>query len=41
MLELASPEDFAIPQCVDTAAQAIDIIRRRHDQWLREPGAGA
>jgi uncharacterized protein (TIGR00730 family) len=37
--ELASPEDFNIPQCVDTAGQAIDIIRRRHDQWAREPGS--
>lgn len=35
--ELASPEDFSLPQCVDTADQAIAIIRRRYEEWLREP----
>jgi hypothetical protein len=39
--ELASPEDFNIPQCVDTADQAIAIIRRRHEQWLQAPGTTA
>lgn len=34
--ELASPEDFDIPHCVDTAEQAIEIIRKRHQAWLRE-----
>jgi uncharacterized protein (TIGR00730 family) len=33
---LANPEDLAIPHCVDTAEQAIALIRRRHEEWLRE-----
>jgi hypothetical protein len=33
---LANPEDLAIPHCVDTAEQAIGLIRRRHEEWLRE-----
>jgi hypothetical protein len=32
--ELASPADLNIPQCVDTAEQALAIIRRRHLEWL-------
>jgi predicted Rossmann-fold nucleotide-binding protein len=36
-LELASPQDLNIPHCVDTAEQAIALIRHRHEQWLREP----
>jgi uncharacterized protein (TIGR00730 family) len=32
---LANPEDLEIPHCVDTAEQAIALIRRRHDEWLR------
>lgn len=35
--ELASPADLEIPQCVDTVEEAIAIVRRRHDEWLREP----
>jgi len=31
---LAHPEDLAIPQCVDTAQQAIAMIRERHQEWL-------
>lgn len=34
---LASPEDLTIPQCVETAEQAIAIIRGRHEEWLSEP----
>jgi uncharacterized protein (TIGR00730 family) len=35
---LASPEDLAIPHCVDTAEQAIVLIRECHQEWLRESG---
>ena len=35
---LASPEDLSIPCCVDTVEEAISLIRRRHEEWLREPG---
>ncbi len=34
-LELASREDLAIPRCVDTGAEAIELIRADHDRWLR------
>jgi predicted Rossmann-fold nucleotide-binding protein len=34
---LASPEDLDIPHCVE-AEEAIALIRRRHEEWLREPG---
>ena len=30
---LASPEDFGIPRCVDTAQEAIAMIRTCHQQW--------
>ena len=33
---LASPEDLAIPRCVDTADEAIALIRESHAQWARE-----
>ncbi len=32
--ELASERDFSIPICVDTAAEAVDIIRGHHQQWV-------
>jgi len=32
-LALASPQDFQIPQCLDTADQAIAVIRDLHDAW--------
>jgi uncharacterized protein (TIGR00730 family) len=35
--QLASPEDLAIPRCVNSAEQAIAIIRPRYEEWLREP----
>jgi len=35
---LADLEDLSIPQCVDTAGQAIAIIRKRYDEWVRETG---
>jgi hypothetical protein len=37
-LNLASPEDLNIPHCVDMAAEAIALIRPRHEEWLSEPG---
>ena len=35
---LASPEDLSIPHCVDTAEEAVALIRRRYEEWLRKPG---
>jgi len=35
---LANPEDLAIPHCVDTAEQAIALIRGCHQEWLRDSG---
>ena len=36
--ELASAEDMAIPQCVDSADEAIAIIREHHAQWRSRQG---
>src|SRR6516164_8735092 len=33
---LASPEDMTIPQCVNTADEAIALVRERHAKWLQE-----
>src|SRR5262249_22940961 len=33
---LASPEDMTIPQCVNTADEAIALVRQRHAKWLKE-----
>jgi hypothetical protein len=33
-LQLANPEDLMIPQCLDTADEAIDVIRTLHARWL-------
>lgn len=38
--ELASPEDMKIPQCVDTADEAIAIIRAHHADWQRKQKDG-
>jgi uncharacterized protein (TIGR00730 family) len=38
-LPLASPEDMTIPTCVNTADEAIALIREHHARWLREPKA--
>jgi uncharacterized protein (TIGR00730 family) len=38
---LANPEDLAIPRCVSTADEAIDLIREHHARWLREQEARA
>jgi uncharacterized protein (TIGR00730 family) len=32
-LALANPEDLEIPQCLDTADEAIAVIRGLHSQW--------
>jgi hypothetical protein len=33
---LANPEDISIPACVDTADEAIKILREHHARWLIE-----
>ena len=33
---LANPEDLAIPRCVNTADEAIALIREHHGEWLEE-----
>jgi uncharacterized protein (TIGR00730 family) len=33
---LANPEDMAIPQCVNTADEAIALIREHHQRWQTE-----
>ena len=33
---LASAEDLTIPQCVNTADEAIAIVRQHHANWLRQ-----
>lgn len=40
-LQLANPEDMRIPQCVDTADEAIALIRESHRQWRRAHGDAA
>jgi uncharacterized protein (TIGR00730 family) len=41
-LHLANPEDFRIPQCIETADEAIVIVRELHARWLQDqPGASA
>jgi uncharacterized protein (TIGR00730 family) len=32
---LAAPGDFEIPICVDSAAEAVAVVRQRHQAWLR------
>jgi uncharacterized protein (TIGR00730 family) len=39
--ELASPEDMKIPHCVETADEAIAIIRDHHAQWQQRQGKPA
>lgn len=34
-LALVNPEDLQIPQCVDTADEAIVLIREQHASWTR------
>jgi uncharacterized protein (TIGR00730 family) len=35
-LSLASREDITIPRCVDTADEAITLIREHHAKWLND-----
>jgi uncharacterized protein (TIGR00730 family) len=35
-LSLANAEDIAIPRCVNTADEAIALIREHHARWLKE-----
>jgi hypothetical protein len=35
-LQLASPADLAIPRCVNTADEAISLLRDHHARWLAE-----
>jgi uncharacterized protein (TIGR00730 family) len=37
-LHLANPEDMKIPQCVETADEAIAVIREHHAKWKAEQG---
>jgi hypothetical protein len=39
-LPLASPADMKIPQCVDTADEAIAVITDLHTQWKARTSAG-
>lgn len=36
---LAGPADMAIPQCVNTADEAIALVRQHHAKWLARPDA--
>jgi uncharacterized protein (TIGR00730 family) len=36
-LPLASPKDMDIPQCVNTADEAITLIREQHGRWQKRP----
>jgi hypothetical protein len=33
-LAMANPEDFQIPRCVDTADEAIALLREEHARWV-------
>jgi uncharacterized protein (TIGR00730 family) len=35
-LPLASPADMDIPRCVDTADEAVALLREHHQKWQRE-----
>ena len=39
--ELAGPADRKIPHCVETAAEAVAIIRPHYEQWLCDSGSQA
>jgi len=32
-LQLASPQDMRIPTCLDTADEAVALVREKHAQW--------
>ncbi len=35
-LALINPEDLKIPHCVDTADEAIVILKQEHQRWLQQ-----
>ena len=35
-LSLANPEDMTIPRCVNTADEAIALVREHHAKWLKD-----
>jgi hypothetical protein len=35
-LQLASPEDLKIPQCVNTGDEAIALIREHYGRWREQ-----
>jgi hypothetical protein len=35
-LSLASPADMTIPRCVNSADEAITLLREHHAKWLAE-----
>ena len=37
-LALASPRDMDIPKCLDTADEAISMVRELHATWKRRQG---
>jgi uncharacterized protein (TIGR00730 family) len=37
---LASPEDMTIPRCVNTADEAIALVRENHAKWLQRGKSG-
>jgi hypothetical protein len=37
-LALANPEDLQIPQCLDTADEAIAVVRELHARWKAQHG---
>jgi uncharacterized protein (TIGR00730 family) len=39
-LQLANPADLRIPQCVDTADEAIALVQDLHAGWIRQPTDG-
>ncbi len=39
-LHLANPEDLKIPQCLETADEAIAVVRELHGRWQAEQRAG-
>ncbi len=38
--ELASEEDFAIPHCVTTVGETVELIRKQREAWLAAQQAG-
>jgi hypothetical protein len=40
-LHLANPDDFKIPQCLDTADEAIAVVRALHGRWQAARQASA